>query len=187
MALSPVLVGLSVAFGHRHADLIMVLIVLGLLSDVADGIVARHLGTATASLRRWDSQADMLFWLAVFASAFFVRPAVMQAEYWYFVGLLAGQTLCYVVSFVRFGREMSTHAFSAKMLGLGLLVAFVSIIGFGQGGAVVRFVFGLGMVSQADVLLIILLLPRWTHDIPSAYHAYRLRKGLSIGRHKLLN
>ncbi len=44
-----------------------------------------------------------------------------------------------------------------------------------------------GIISQLDVILIILILPKWQNDIPSAYHAYLIRKGISFKKSKFLN
>ena len=41
-----------------------------LISDIFDGIIARHLKVSTEKLRRWDSQVDTFFWLAVLIHAF---------------------------------------------------------------------------------------------------------------------
>jgi len=45
----------------------------------------------------------------------------------------------------------------------------------------------LGFISHIERILITLLLPKWTHDIPSFYHAYLIRKGVGFKRNKLLN
>src|SRR4051812_25331923 len=50
-----------------------------LLSDVFDGILARRMGIATAFLRRLDSAADIVFYLAVLWSAAVVYPEVLWA------------------------------------------------------------------------------------------------------------
>lgn len=38
----------------------------------------------------------------------------------------------------------------------------------------------LGFVSHLDVILIVLFLPKWQHDVPSSYHAWQIRKGKDI-------
>ena len=139
---------------------IVVFIVLGLLSDIFDGIIARYMGVCTVAMRRMDSQTDLIF--------------VMEG-------------LCYGVSFWRFGKETCTHAFLSKLWGVCLLVAFISLIGFGYGGFPLLLAVYWGLFSQLDVILIILLLPKWQNDIPSSYHAYLLRKGKEIKKHKLFN
>jgi CDP-diacylglycerol--glycerol-3-phosphate 3-phosphatidyltransferase len=92
-----------------------------------------------------------------------------------------------LVSWLKFGKETCTHAFLSKLWGLSLLISFTFMIGWGTTAYVLPMAIGLGLVSQLDVLVIILILPRWTHDIPSAYHAWLIRRGRSFRKYKLLN
>ena len=45
----------------------------------------------------------------------------------------------------------------------------------------------LANVSQLDRFGIAFFLPQWTPDTPSAYHAWRIRQGLPIKKHKLFH
>ena len=47
---------------------------VGLLSDIFDGVLARKLGIATESLRSLDSAADTIFYLGVFLVAVLKQP-----------------------------------------------------------------------------------------------------------------
>src|SRR5262249_47494534 len=71
----------------------------GLLSDVFDGVLARRLGVATAALRRLDSAADVVFYLAVLWSAAVVYPEVVWAYTPGFAALLGLEAVCQGVSF----------------------------------------------------------------------------------------
>ena len=97
------------------------------------------------------------------------------------------EILCYLISFIRFRKETCTHAFLSKIWGLILFSTFVSIIGFSYGGFIFKLAVIWGIISQLDVILIILILPKWQNDIPSSYHAYLIRKGIPFKKSKLLN
>ena len=77
--------------------------------------------------------------------------------------------------------------FLAKIWGITLLVAFTAIIGFDYAGIFFAFSIITGLISQVDCILILLILPKWTHDIPSSYHAYLIRKGIKFKKNPLLN
>jgi len=94
---------------------------------------------------------------------------------------------CYLISFLKFKKETCTHAFLSKMWGLSLLAAFSSLIGFNYAGFPFHLAIVLGLISHLDRILITLILPKWTHDVPSAYHAYLIRKGIWFKRNPLLN
>jgi CDP-diacylglycerol--glycerol-3-phosphate 3-phosphatidyltransferase len=93
----------------------------------------------------------------------------------------------YVISIVKFGKETCTHAFLSKLWGLTLLAAFTSLIGFNHAGIPFTAAIVMGLISHVDRILITLILPEWTHDIPSAYHAWLIRKGIGFKRNEYLN
>ncbi|MEN9335498.1 MAG: hypothetical protein RLZZ500_485 [Bacteroidota bacterium] len=168
-------------------SILLLIIFLGFTSDVFDGIIARKLGCATAKLRRMDSQTDMVFWVCIAVSAWLLNPELIAAHHTAVLTVLVMEALTYIFSFLKFGRETCTHAFLSKIWGITLLVVFVSLIGFAHAGIPFFLAVFFGVISHLDVYLIILILPKWTHDVPSAYHAYLIRKGIPFKKHKLLN
>ena len=185
-ALVPILPALAAVGGDAARPLLAVLLALGLLSDVFDGIVARRMGLSTIPLRRLDSRVDLAFWLAAAVAAWILDPVPLRREAPLLGAVLGLEAAGQLASFVRFRRGPCTHAFLSKCWGLALGVAFVALFGRMNAGPL-RFALAWGVVSQLDVLLIVLLLPVWQSDIPSAWHAYRLRRGLPIRRHPLFN
>jgi cardiolipin synthase (CMP-forming) len=175
--LSPILLYLGYFYHKQYIPAILVLLYLGLISDILDGIIARQQHTSTARLRRLDSQTDMIFWLSAGFTAWFIWPEVIEANAFVIWILLGMEVLCYVVSIVRFGKETCTHAYLSKFWGLTLLAAFTDLIGNGNAGFLFFFCLFAGIVSHLDRILITLILPKWQHDIPSTYHAYLIRKG----------
>jgi CDP-diacylglycerol--glycerol-3-phosphate 3-phosphatidyltransferase len=185
--LAPIILLLAYFGAQQSGTLIIVLMYLGLFSDILDGIVARKLGVASARLRRMDSQTDMIFWVSIGIATWMLFPELIRSHAASIVTIFIMEGLCYAISLLRFGKETCTHAFLAKMWGLSLLIAFTSLIGFNYAGIPFYTAIVLGIVSHVDRILITLILPRWTHDIPSAYHAYLIRKGIPFKKFKLLN
>lgn len=187
LILAPVILVLAYFFGHESKPLILVLMYLGLISDILDGIIARQQNVSSAKLRRMDSQTDMVFWLSIGFATWFLYPRLISDNSMYIWTILAMEVACYVISILKFGKETCTHAFLSKMWGITLLVAFTSLIGFNHAGIPFAMAIVMGLISHIDRILITLILPRWTHDIPSAYHAYLIRKGIDFKRNKYLN
>lgn len=174
-------------YGERAIPLIVTLMFLGLVSDVFDGIIARKYEVATATLRRLDSQADMVFWLSIGLASYSIYPHLIKNHIIEIRILLSLEVLCYVVSLVKFKKESASHAFLSKMWGLSLLAVFTAIIGFEGTGILFYISLCLGYLAHIDRLLITLFLPKWTADVPSSYHAWRIRKGFEIKRNPLFN
>lgn len=160
---------------------------LGLISDIFDGIIARRMGLSSEKMRRMDSQVDLIFWIAVGISCYFLQPQIITDKLIWIGLLIATEVMCYVVSILKFGKETCTHAFLSKIWGLTLLTAFTALIGFQYGGWALNMAIIVGFISHLDVILIILILPKWAHDIPSCYHAYLIRQGISFKKSKYLN
>ncbi len=75
----------------------------------------------------------------------------------------------------------------AKLWGLSLLLALTFLIGFKKTGWTFDLTVILGFISHVDVILIVLLLPKWRYDVPSFYHAWRIRKGRHVKKTVLFN
>lgn len=187
LLLGPIMIGLTYHYGNTIRTILTILLLLGILSDIFDGIVARSTGTSSAKLRRMDSQTDLLFWLCAGWCAWLLSPEIILNNKYAIITIFVMEGLTYVFSIVKFGKETCTHALLSKLWGITLFVAFVAIIGFGYGGIPLAFAIVFGIISHIDVYLIILLLPKWTHDVPSCYHAWLIRKGKSFKKNKLFN
>ncbi|WP_405368608.1 CDP-alcohol phosphatidyltransferase family protein [Nonlabens sp. Asnod2-A12] len=187
LLLAPIILGLAYFIGDDSKTTIIVLMYLGLISDILDGIVARKQGVSSTSLRRMDSQTDMVFWLSIGFATWILYPQLIANNYVSIYVILAMEIACYVISLVKFKKETCTHAFLSKLWGITLLVAFTSLIGFNHSGIPFALAIVMGLISHIDRILITIILPKWTHDIPSAYHAYLIRKGIDFKRNDLLN
>lgn len=184
---APLILLLAIYLGDQARITIVILIILGLLSDIFDGIIARKQNISSVKLRRLDSQVDLIFWLSVGISCYILNPDITKDHTVGIIVVIAMEVVCYMTSFIRFGKETCTHAFLSKIWGLLLFSTFISIIGFGYGGNIIEIAIIWGVFSQLDVIVIILLLPKWQNDIPSSYHAYLIKKGIPFKKSKLLN
>ncbi len=185
--LAPIILILAYFVGESSKIIIVILMYLGLISDILDGIIARKQNISSAKLRRLDSQTDMIFWLSIGFATWILYPKLISENSVVIWTILGMEIACYVISLIKFKRETCTHAFLSKLWGITLLVAFTSLIGFNHAGIPFALAIIMGLISHIDRILITLILPKWTHDIPSAYHAYLIRKGIDFKRNEYLN
>lgn len=181
------LVALSCWGAGRFAALAAGLLALGVLTDVFDGIIARHLNVSTEKLRRLDSSVDQVFWALVLVATYLARPeffAHNAAKLWV---LLALEGLTYAVSFLKFRKEVATHSWGAKAWVLVSFAALLQILSTGDSQVLFSACFWFGVLSRVEIVAILLLLRRWANDVPTAYHALLLRQNKPIKRYKLLN
>jgi phosphatidylglycerophosphate synthase len=187
LLLGPVMIYLSCRFGESIRVYLIILLVAGIPSDIFDGIIARGQNVSTASLRRMDSQTDLVFWLCVGWCAWLLNPEIVLGNKYAILLLFIMEGLTYIFSIAKFGKETCTHALLSKLWGIMLFVAFTSILGFGYAGLPFALAIVFGIISHVDVYLIIFLLPQWTHDVPSAWHAWQIRQGRQIRKYKIFN
>ena len=184
---SPVILSLAYFVGEETKPFILTLMYLGLVSDILDGIIARKQKISTSKLRRMDSQVDMVFWLSLGFATWFLYPKLIAENAIPIYAILSMEIACYLISFIKFKRETCTHAFLSKLWGISLLIAFTSLIGFNYAGFPFQLAIFMGLISHIDRILITLILPKWTHDIPSCYHALLIRRGIDFKKNDLLN
>jgi CDP-diacylglycerol--glycerol-3-phosphate 3-phosphatidyltransferase len=165
----------------------VVLFTTGLLTDIFDGIIARRLNVSSEKLRRLDSSIDQVFFILVAAATYIQCKAFFHNNFVLLAILLGTEALTYVVSFVKFKKEVATHAISSKIWTLILFATLIQIMVACKAPVLFQWCFYVGMISRLEIIAILLLLRRWTNDVPSVYHAILLRKGKEIKRHKLFN
>jgi len=170
---------------YGHGTLLALVILLATLSDIFDGIIARRLGVSTTNLRKADSTVDLIFWLASMTALYFLRPDDVMRNFiivWY---AIAAEIIEQLICILRFRRMTATHARSAKFMGLCLLVGMI-VLALGGSSMLAFWIIGIGItVSVFDGCAIVVLLPYWEADVPSAWEAWRLRQGLPVRRHWL--
>jgi CDP-diacylglycerol--glycerol-3-phosphate 3-phosphatidyltransferase len=151
-------------------------LVAAFLSDIFDGIVARRLNVATANLRRLDSAADTIFYLAAVFAVWHLYPTAIT-ERLVPLGILAVLELVrYAADFVKFGREASYHMWSSKFWGITLLAGFFSVLVLGSSGIPVSLAVYAGIFADLEGLAISMVLPKWKSDVPTLVHALHLRQ-----------
>lgn len=181
---------LMIFLSLRHVDystVIFYLIIFGFLTDFFDGFIARLLKISTQFLCRFDTIVDRIFWLSVLFAVWRLSTGFIQTKYREIGLVLTLEAVNYLISFIRFKKEISTHAILSKLWAVSLLVAFCDLVLNGSSRYLFDIMIILGIISRLDTGLIMLILPKWDHDIPTFYHAILIRKGKKIKRYKLFN
>jgi CDP-diacylglycerol--glycerol-3-phosphate 3-phosphatidyltransferase len=133
------------------------------------------MGTATAGLRRLDSSVDTVFYLAIAVAAWTLHRAEM-ARVLALVAVVIGTELATnALAWLRFRREASYHAWSARVFGLVLFAALLWLFAAGSAALVVPALI-VGLVSHVENAAITLVLPAWRHDVGSIAAAWRIRQ-----------
>lgn len=181
-----IILGLTFTNFDLRNIVIAFLVILGLLTDVFDGIIARKLNVSSEKLRVWDSNVDQVLWLSVIASAFCLNFSTVKPLALPIGILLVMEGLTYIISYVKFKKTITTHSILAKIWTLSLLTFLVELILYSTTNTF-YICFWSGVISRGEIILIILTLKEWTTDVPSLRSARKLNRGEKIKRNKLFN
>ena len=172
----------------RHYPIIAISILsVGLISDIFDGIIARHLNVSSAFLRRLDSTADQLFFISIAIATYLQNPAFFKSNAFQLAILAITEGLAYLVCFIRFKKEIATHTIGAKIWTLFIFATLIQVMINGESTILFSLFFWIGMVTRLEIITILLILKKWTNDVPTVFHSILIRQGKEIKRHKLFN
>tara|TARA_R100000935_G_scaffold50083_1_gene75815 strand:+ start:320 stop:922 length:603 start_codon:yes stop_codon:yes gene_type:complete len=166
---------------------IVVLMSLGLITDIFDGIIARKLNVSTEKLRIWDSNVDQFFWLIVITSIFYLNIDFIKENIIWIAIIVSLEVLCYLVSYFKFKKSIATHSLLAKLWTLTLLGFLIDLVLTGTSYIPFIICVVLGIISRIEIILIILKLNKWTTDIPSVLSVSKINQGIKIKKNKLFN
>lgn len=149
-------------------------LILSFLTDAVDGFVARRLNAISKLGAKLDSWADLATYAALPFCGWWLRPNVLRAEAPYFLIPMALYLAAVGFGFLKFRRLTSYHTWSSK--GIAMLAAIVILIFFfGGPGWLFRVFAPLAILSLAEEMIITALLPEWRANIPSLWHARRIK------------
>jgi phosphatidylglycerophosphate synthase len=162
------------------------IVVLTLVDDIADGMLARHWGTASPALRLADSCADTVFYLGTAVAMWLRAPQTLRENVYLIVVLFALEAGRYVLDFAKFGKAASYHSYMAKAWALVLALAIVCVLARGGPVWMVTVAAALGILVNLEGVAMSLLLPQWQNDVKTLGVAMRIRvdsrRGGVVGR-----
>ena len=153
--------------------------VAAFLSDIFDGIIARRLGVSNAELRQADSLADTCLFSCIFLSAWLGYRDILINYQVPLLMVIFAQALWLIVNLIKYGKPASYHTYSAKFWGITLFIAVVALFGFNYGGIALWITCIFGTIYSVEEIAMTLILPVWTHDVLSIFHALKIRQQLT--------
>ncbi|MDD2321013.1 MAG: CDP-alcohol phosphatidyltransferase family protein [Geobacteraceae bacterium] len=163
---------LALAWGG-HDKAFLLLLVCALLTDLADGYLARRLHQESELGAKLDSWGDFALYISTPFSAWMLWPELILREAPYVAAVLASFVVPILIGFVKYHRLTSYHTWGAKLsavlMGCGTLLLFA-------GGPAVLFHLATAVLvlTQIEEISITMVLPEWRSNVPSLVHALRL-------------
>lgn len=148
--------------------------VFALLSDSIDGFIARRRHETTVTGARLDSLGDLMIVLTLLPGVWFLWPAIVRRESVFIAAGLLSYLVPSLIGMCRFGRMTSYHTWGAKvmavLMGISLLLLFLEV-----SSLPFRACIPLAVLEGVEEMAITAVLPEWRADVPSLYHALKIR------------
>ena len=147
-----------------------------MVSDIADGKLARWLGQTSEIGARLDSWADVAMMAAGPFCAVWLRPDLVRTEALFVALVLGGYAVAIAAGYAKFGRLTSYHTRAATLaayfVGAGVILGI---------GGITTWVFRIGALlvacAELEEVAITWALPEWRANVPSLALALRIRNG----------
>ncbi len=172
MACVPVLLALA---WNGATGTFLTLFALGLVSDVLDGALARRLGLESDFGARLDQWADFALWVSFPLGAWWLWPEIVRREAPYVILAIVCLLLPTAIAYAKYRAVPGYHTWSAKLdsvlMGVGVPLLLIFDLAWPFRLAALFL-----LVCALDEMVITYLLPQCRHDVPSVFHAARLRR-----------
>jgi cardiolipin synthase len=175
LVMAPVLAGLALS-GHQRP--FVILIVVSLVSDILDGLIARAFGLQTAFGAKLDSIADDATYVAAFIGVLVFKAAEIGAHLPLLYLFMVMVLLTSLVHLVKFGRFPSFHLYSFRVGGYlqGGFLLYLFVYGFQV--QLYYFVFLYGIAACLEVIAVTLMVRQPISNARGLYWVLRDRHGM---------
>ena len=154
---------------------------LALVSDVLDGALARRLGQESDFGARLDQWADFALWVSFPLGAWWLWPEIVRREAAYVILAIVCLLLPTAIAYAKYRAVPGYHTASAKLdsvlMGIGVPLLLIFDLAWPFRIAALFL-----LVCAVDEILITVFLKECRHDVPSVFHAARLRRGSAAER-----
>ncbi len=169
-----------VARQNRSELWLGIMIVAGFLSDVFDGILARHWKTDTDSLRLADSAVDIVFYSGILAAIIQRHWPALRDRAWLLLAVIALEAGCKAFEWIKFRRIGSYHTYSAKFWGILLAGAAFSLLCLNRASWILTGALVWGIVCNLECLTLSLMLHKWHRVVKTIFHGLVLRRRMIV-------
>ena len=152
------------------------LLLVALLSDILDGLIARGFGLASPLGALLDSLADASLMIAAAYGIWIFHPTFLH-EHAPAVMLVLGLWLAELLaSLWRYGKLSSFHLYSVRIgaYALGIFIVVLFFLGFNSWVFYVALL--TNVLGYLEEFVLLWLLPRWTPNVRGIYWVLRSRR-----------
>lgn len=167
--------------------IIVALCVYAIVSDIFDGIIARHLKISTPEMRQLDTKIDTVFWFSCLFYLCVNQSHFIKTHSFQIFILVLSEIFVMVLGKIKFQQRISYHTILSKFWALCLLWFFIDIILDDKCYVSFLISFWYGILVQLEIIAIAVILKTSQTDVLSILHAIKFRKEISTAKNRFLN
>ena len=156
--------------------LFAIFLIITLVTDFLDGLIARVFNQETALGAKLDSFADDLTYVLAFTGLFVFRGDVLRPHlisFVIFIGFLVGSV---VLALIKFRTTPSFHLYSTKIGGYIQAAFFICLFTIGFIPAVYYIMILWGILSAVEHMIIQLIIPEMRSNVRGLYWVLKEKK-----------
>lgn len=152
------------------------LLVAALLSDIADGLIARAFRLQSKLGALLDSVGDTLLLFAALYGIWVFHPPVVAEHQLAGLVLIGAWVTENIAALLRYGRLSSFHTYVSKAAGylLGIFIGVLFVFGFEPW--LLYLAVGVSVLGNLEELVLLALLPKWRADVRGLWWVLRERR-----------
>lgn len=166
LSAAPVLLGLVLAGQDRAFRW---LLVASLVSDIADGLIARRLQITSKLGALLDSTADLLVSVITVFAVFRLQPQFVFEHYGPVLLVVGLYLLAVAGAFLRYGKLASYHTIGSRIAAYAQGIFVVLLFFKGYEPSLFYLMIGITSVAYVEELVLLWLLPTWSVDVGGLY------------------
>jgi len=149
------------------------LLVVCLISDIADGIIARRLEITSKVGALLASTADVMVSVIATFAVFKFRSQFVSEHYPPLLFVIVLYVLTVGIAFLRYGRLASFHTIGCRIAAYAQGIFVVLLLFRGYEPTLFYLMIGITTAAYLEELALLWLLPTWTTDVGGLYWVLR--------------
>jgi len=163
---------------NGHSMAFFCCLIGSILTDTADGYLARRLNQITDLGAKLDSWADLATSLSLPFAGWWLRPEVVKQEAPFLALGICFYLAAIAAGFLKFQRLTSYHSWGGKLSSGAISVAVVVFFANGPGW-LFRIAMPIVIIASLEEIAMTALLPEWRANVPSLWHALQIKRELA--------
>jgi cardiolipin synthase len=159
-----------------HERLFAIFLVINLITDLIDGVIARRFHMETEFGAKLDSFADNLTYLLAFTGLLVFKLEDLRPHFISFVVFIAVLVLTVVVSLIKFRKFPSFHLYSTKISGYIQAAFFICTFFIRFYPPLYFLMISWAILAAIECLTIDMLIPEMRSNIKGLYWVLKERK-----------